>query len=99
MRNQYFTIQINGEPFHCINKMSLDNVLSYLEIDLSFSLVEYNNEIIPDDRLQLPASPLDRAGDWQPVEPAPVPMVRWHPWLVQRRRILEQVSGSSSVPR
>lgn len=52
MRNQYFTIQINGEPFHCINKMSLDNVLSYLEIDISFSLVEYNNEIIPDYKLQ-----------------------------------------------
>lgn len=52
MRNQYFTIQINGEPFHCVNTMSLDNILSYLEIDLSFSLVEYNNEIIPDYKLQ-----------------------------------------------
>nr|YP_010988220.1 thiamine biosynthesis protein [Rhodochorton tenue]WOK79416.1 thiamine biosynthesis protein [Rhodochorton tenue] len=51
MRNQYFTIQINGEPFHCINKMSLQNILSYLDIDASFSLIEYNNEIIQDDQL------------------------------------------------
>lgn len=51
MRNQYFTIQINGEPFHCINKMSLQNILSYLDVDVSFSLIEYNNEIIQDDKL------------------------------------------------
>jgi len=51
MLNQYFTIQINGEPFHCINNMSLHNVLSYLNVDLSFSLIEYNNEIIQDNQL------------------------------------------------
>ncbi len=52
MRNQYLTIQINGEPFHCVNTMSLNNILTYLEVDMNISLVEYNNEIIEDNQLQ-----------------------------------------------
>lgn len=49
--DQNFTIQINGEPFHCQDTMSVQKILLYLNIDTRFSLIEYNNEIIYDDQI------------------------------------------------
>nr|YP_009398781.1 thiamin biosynthesis protein S [Kuetzingia canaliculata]ARW67967.1 thiamin biosynthesis protein S [Kuetzingia canaliculata] len=42
----YFTIFVNGEPFNCCDSMSLQNVLWYLNFEISNIVVEYNNEII-----------------------------------------------------
>nr|ARW63818.1 thiamin biosynthesis protein S [Chondria sp. (in: red algae)] len=42
----YLTIFINGEPFHCDSHMSLANVLLYLGINRDNIVVEYNHQII-----------------------------------------------------
>lgn len=48
MTSQYITIQINGEPFNCLSKMSLRDIISYLNIDSRLVLLEYNGEILSD---------------------------------------------------
>lgn len=50
MKNQTFNIEINGEPFHCMHSMSIHAIISYLDLDTEFSLIEYNNEIIQEDQ-------------------------------------------------
>lgn len=42
----YLTIFINGEPFHCNSNMSLTNVLLYLGINSNNIVVEHNQQII-----------------------------------------------------
>nr|YP_009313390.1 Thiamin biosynthesis protein S [Dichotomaria marginata]SCW21644.1 Thiamin biosynthesis protein S [Dichotomaria marginata] len=51
MQNQYFSIQVNGEPFYCSEQMSIEEILIYLNISIELNLVEYNQEIIPNDQL------------------------------------------------
>jgi sulfur carrier protein len=51
MNSKYCTVQINGEPFHSVKNMSVKKMLIYLDIDTTFSLIEYNNEILDDDQL------------------------------------------------
>lgn len=48
MKSQYITIQINGEPFNCLSKISLQDIISYLDIDTRLVLLEYNGEIVSD---------------------------------------------------
>nr|YP_009739047.1 thiamine biosynthesis protein S [Palmaria decipiens]QIC19486.1 thiamine biosynthesis protein S [Palmaria decipiens]BBI37187.1 thiamine biosynthesis protein S [Palmaria palmata] len=47
-----FTIQINGEPFHCTSSMSIKDILTYLDIDTTFSLIEYNSDLLHDDQIE-----------------------------------------------
>lgn len=42
----YLTIFINGEPFHCNSDMSLTNILLYLGINSDNIVVEHNQQII-----------------------------------------------------
>jgi len=42
----YLTIFINGEPFHCNSNMSLTNILLYLGINSDNIVVEHNQQII-----------------------------------------------------
>jgi sulfur carrier protein len=49
MNNDHLIIQINGEPFNCTNKMSLQEILIYLDIDTHLVLLEYNKEIINEE--------------------------------------------------
>lgn len=45
----YLTIFINGNPFNCDASMSLYDLLSYLNIDISLVIVEYNHTILDSD--------------------------------------------------
>nr|YP_009315434.1 Thiamin biosynthesis protein S [Yamadaella caenomyce]SCW23889.1 Thiamin biosynthesis protein S [Yamadaella caenomyce] len=47
-----FYILINGEPFYCMQVMSVWQLLLYLNIDCNTNLIEYNNEILDYDRLK-----------------------------------------------
>lgn len=42
----YITIYINGEPFNCYHKMSLQDLLLYLGFDLNSIIIEYNKQIL-----------------------------------------------------
>lgn len=42
----YCHIFVNGEPFNCIQAMSLKDLLDYLDFDTELVAVEYNAEII-----------------------------------------------------
>nr|YP_009391738.1 thiamin biosynthesis protein S [Laurenciella marilzae]ARW59882.1 thiamin biosynthesis protein S [Laurenciella marilzae] len=42
----YLTILINGDPFHCDSSMSLMDILVYLNINLDYVVVEYKNQIV-----------------------------------------------------
>nr|YP_010873264.1 Thiamin biosynthesis protein S [Nemalion vermiculare]WGV34466.1 Thiamin biosynthesis protein S [Nemalion vermiculare] len=53
MLEQYFIIQINGEPFHCFENLSIYSLLEYLNIDIDINLVEYNNEILHEHQFKL----------------------------------------------
>lgn len=56
-----FNIQINGEPFHCINSVSIETMIAYLGIDTQFSLIEYNSEIVHEDQwTQIMLQPRDK---------------------------------------
>jgi sulfur carrier protein len=46
MNTCYLTLEINGQPFNCLNSMSLQDIMIYLNIDVRQVLVEYNNEIL-----------------------------------------------------
>lgn len=46
MKSDYITIQINGEPFNCLEHLSLQELIRYLSIDLKLVLLEYNNMIL-----------------------------------------------------
>lgn len=46
MNSQYSTVMINGEPFNCLQSMSLYDLLIYLDFDIDRVIVEYNNKVI-----------------------------------------------------
>nr|ARW64246.1 thiamin biosynthesis protein S [Chondria sp. (in: red algae)] len=48
----YLTIFINGEPFHCDPKMSFISVLSYLNFDIDNVVIEYNRQILDRHKLK-----------------------------------------------
>nr|YP_010951627.1 Sulfur carrier protein ThiS [Laurencia catarinensis]WMP12566.1 Sulfur carrier protein ThiS [Laurencia catarinensis] len=48
--NNYLTIFINGDPFHCDSSMSLKDILLYLDINLDHVVVEYKSQIIDKKR-------------------------------------------------
>lgn len=46
MTNQYILVYLNGKPFNCKSNLLLKDFLDYLEISMSSSIVEYNNQIV-----------------------------------------------------
>nr|YP_009314821.1 Thiamin biosynthesis protein S [Neoizziella asiatica]SCW23276.1 Thiamin biosynthesis protein S [Neoizziella asiatica] len=50
MEKQDFNIRINGEPFHCTHQVTVYNLLTYLDIDLTSNIVEYNHDILDLER-------------------------------------------------
>nr|ARW68802.1 thiamin biosynthesis protein S [Palisada sp.] len=46
----YLTIFINGDPFHCDSSMSLTDILLYLNVNLDSVLVEYKSQILDKKR-------------------------------------------------
>nr|WCH56212.1 Thiamine biosynthesis protein [Calliblepharis sp.] len=42
----YNTIFVNGEAFNCFSKMSLYDLLIYLDFDIHGVIVEYNQKIV-----------------------------------------------------
>jgi sulfur carrier protein len=50
MKNNYITIQINGEPFNCPNNMSIHDLICYFDINSKLVLVEYNEDMIYDNQ-------------------------------------------------
>ena len=50
MKNNYITIQINGEPFNCPNNMSIYDLICYFDINSKLVLVEYNEDMIYDNQ-------------------------------------------------
>lgn len=50
MKNNYITIQINGEPFNCPNNMSIYDLVCYFDINSKLVLVEYNEDMIYDNQ-------------------------------------------------
>jgi len=46
MKSKYYTILVNGEPFNCYSRMSLKDVLVYLNFNLQDVIVEYNQRIV-----------------------------------------------------
>jgi sulfur carrier protein len=51
MQNLYVTVQINGEPFNCSSDMSLYDIIQYLSLDSRMTVIEYNKEIISNNKL------------------------------------------------
>ena len=49
-KNNYITIQINGEPFNCPNNMSIYDLICYFDINSKLVLVEYNEDMIYDNQ-------------------------------------------------
>ena len=43
----YITIQLNGEPINCSEKMCLKDLLLYLGFDVKLIAIEYNSELTP----------------------------------------------------
>lgn len=46
MLTNYILIYINGEPVNCLPNLSLEDLLVYLDFNLSSIVVEYNKTII-----------------------------------------------------
>jgi len=46
MLTNYILIYINGEPLNCLPNLSLEDLLIYLDFNLSSIVVEYNKSII-----------------------------------------------------
>lgn len=46
MSVEYSTIFVNGQPFNCLNDMSLKDVLLYLDFNIDTIIVEYNKSQI-----------------------------------------------------
>ncbi len=46
MLTKYILIYINGEPLNCLPDLSLEDLLIYLDFNLSSIVVEYNKSII-----------------------------------------------------
>lgn len=46
MLTNYILIHINGEPLNCLYNLSLEDLLIYLDFNLSSIVVEYNKSII-----------------------------------------------------
>ena len=49
MQQNYITIFVNGEPFHCNKLMSMKDLLLYLGFNLDLIIIEYNKEILHAD--------------------------------------------------
>ena len=49
MFTNYILIYLNGQPFNCSSDMSLKDLLTYLNFDLSSVIIEYNHKIISFD--------------------------------------------------
>jgi sulfur carrier protein len=61
MKNNYMTIQINGQPFNCSNNMSIQDLICYFDINTKLVLVEYNKDIIYDNQfIDIILKPNDR---------------------------------------
>ena len=43
---EYYPVCINGQVFNCFPSMSLQDVLLYLNFNLSLVIVEYNKQIL-----------------------------------------------------
>nr|YP_009312978.1 Thiamin biosynthesis protein S [Helminthora furcellata]SCW21232.1 Thiamin biosynthesis protein S [Helminthora furcellata]SCW24092.1 Thiamin biosynthesis protein S [Helminthora furcellata] len=52
MIQQDFNIQINGQPFYCTKHMTMLDLLSYLGIDLTSNIIEYNSDILEQNKLK-----------------------------------------------
>lgn len=46
MLTNYILIQLNGKPFNCASGISLQDIVMYLDCDLSSTIVEYNSLIV-----------------------------------------------------
>jgi sulfur carrier protein len=46
MKNLYFKVFVNGEPFNCDSSMSIQDVLVYLNIDVRKVIIEYNQVVV-----------------------------------------------------
>jgi len=46
MLTNYILIYINGEPLNCLPDLSLEDLLIYLDFNLSSIVVEYNQSIV-----------------------------------------------------
>lgn len=44
--SNYNTVFVNGEPFNCSYSMSLQDLLLYLDFDITRIVVEYNQQIV-----------------------------------------------------
>lgn len=51
MFTNYILIQLNGQPFNCLPRLSLKDILSYLDFELDSVIIEYNSEIIQNSSL------------------------------------------------
>lgn len=51
MLTDYILIQLNGQPFNCRPRLSLKDIVSYLDFELDFVIIEYNSEIIQNSSL------------------------------------------------
>nr|WOA02407.1 thiamine biosynthesis protein S [Gloiopeltis furcata] len=50
MNNPYIAIFVNGEVFNCYKAMSLSNLIEYFDFNINNIVVEYNEEIITNDK-------------------------------------------------
>ena len=50
MKNNYITIQINGESFNCPNNLTIYDLICYFDINSKLVLVEYNEDMIYDNQ-------------------------------------------------
>lgn len=46
MFKNYILVHLNGQPFNCFSDMSLKDLLTYLNFDVSSVIIEYNYEIV-----------------------------------------------------
>lgn len=56
MINQYILIYLNGKPFNCRKNLLLKDLLDYLDVNISSSVIEYNRQIVQNlllDRINL----------------------------------------------
>nr|YP_010338591.1 thiamine biosynthesis protein S [Rhodaphanes brevistipitata]UNJ18541.1 thiamine biosynthesis protein S [Rhodaphanes brevistipitata] len=45
------TVLINGDPFVCLEGISLANLLNYLDFDFRQIVIEYNSDIVEKEKL------------------------------------------------
>lgn len=44
--SKYYTVFINGEPFNCSIHMSLQSLLTYLDVNIDHVIIEYNKQVV-----------------------------------------------------